>query len=304
MRSFWRHPTGSMYLSSFFFALMGLCVKLMTGSDGPSSGLGWSVVGGHDMDPVVIAFYRSLVPAFFLLPFVWRDLMALETRRSIPLLILRGVAGGGAMVLYFIAIDRTSLSTAVLLNYTSPVWAALLAGLFLKESVPRSILVAFPIAFSGVYLLVGGVGATPTQEQMVGYLAGLGSAFLAGVAYTSVRSLGAHVSPQMVVFWFSAVTCVIVLPWMHFGAQVPTGDEWGLLLAAGVFAGIAQWAMTIGYQLNKAARASTLNIATVAFTTVLAIALLGERFTARDGVGMLLILLGLVVAARRKDQRL
>lgn len=288
-----------MYVSSFFFALMGLCVKLLTGSSEASDALGWRLVGQHDMGAVPIAFYRSLVPMFVLLPFVWRDLMAPETRRSLPLLVLRGVAGGGAMVLYFIAIDYTELSTAVLLNYTSPVWAALLAGFFLKESVPRSIFLAFPVAFSGVYFLVGGVGETPTPERMTGYLTGLGSALLAGVAYTSVRSLGSHVSPQMVVFWFSAVTCMLVLPWMRFGSQSPTGNEWGLLVAAGVFAGIAQWAMTIGYQLNKAARASTLNIATVAFTSVLAILFLGERFSPRDGVGMLLILLGLVIASRR-----
>lgn len=294
-----RYPSLPLYLSSLFFALMGLCVKLLTGSDTSLDSLGWRLVGPHDMDPVPIAFYRSVVPAVLLLPLVWRDLMAPETRRSIPLLVLRGVAGGGAMVLYFIAIDRTELSTAVLLNYTSPVWAALLAGYFLKESVPRNIFLAFPVAFTGVYCLVGGLSATPSPSRMTGYLAGLGSALLAGIAYTSVRSLGSHVSAQMVVFWFSVVTCVIVLPWMHFGTQAPRGDEWALLAAAGVFAGIAQWAMTIGYQLNKAARASTLNIATVAFTSVLAITLLGERFTLHDGVGMMLILLGLVIASRR-----
>ncbi|GMU51696.1 MAG: hypothetical protein AMXMBFR33_08420 [Candidatus Xenobia bacterium] len=294
----WRSPNGSLYLASLFFALMGVCIKLLTGSDASTHGLGWRLAGSHDMDAVPIAFYRSLFPALALLPWLWHDLFKSETRRHLPVLILRGLAGGGAMVAYFVAIDRTELSTAVLLNYTSPVWAALLAGYFLKESVPRNIYLAFPVAFSGVYFLTGGAGDAPEPGRMVGYLAGLGSAVLAGIAYTSVRQLSSHVSALMVVFWFSLVSCVMLLPWLP-AHPLPSPGEWVLLLLAGIFAGVAQWTMTIGYQLNKAARASTMNIATVAITSLLAITLLGERFTPRDGVGMLLILLGLVIASRR-----
>ncbi len=115
-KTLWRSPNGSLYLASLFFALMGVCIKLLTGSDSSTNGLGWRLAGSHNMDAVPIAFYRSLFPALALLPWLWHDLFKNETRRHLPVLILRGLAGGGAMVAYFVAIDRTELSTAVLLN--------------------------------------------------------------------------------------------------------------------------------------------------------------------------------------------
>ncbi|MEW6282812.1 MAG: DMT family transporter, partial [Candidatus Eremiobacterota bacterium] len=196
-----------------------------------------------------------------------------------------------------VAIDRTDLSTAVLLNYTSPLWAAVLAALFLRESPPRSIYWAFPVAFLGIYLLVGGAPERITTARMWGYAAGLASAVLAGVAYTSVRQLGSRVSAAMVVFWFSWVTCLLVLPFLPSTYRTPCAIEWVLLLLAGLTAGIAQQLMTIGYQLNRAARASTINLATVGFTTILAVAFLGETLTLRDGAGLVLILVGIGAAA-------
>src|SRR5881392_625424 len=58
----------------------------------------------------------------------------LRTNNRIGLL-LRGVFGGAAVLLYFLAIEHLPVGVATLLNYTAPVFTAVYAAIFLGETV-------------------------------------------------------------------------------------------------------------------------------------------------------------------------
>ncbi|PJC70679.1 MAG: EamA family transporter, partial [Zetaproteobacteria bacterium CG_4_8_14_3_um_filter_59_5] len=99
-----------------------------------------------------VVFFRNFIALLMLLPLLRHNRVSLKTRRF-DLHLLRGISGLCAMYLYFIAINGLHLSDALLLNYTSPVFIAIFAVLWLKEqwTMPRRI--ALGLSLIGLALL-------------------------------------------------------------------------------------------------------------------------------------------------------
>lgn len=244
-----------------------------------------------------VVFWRSLIPALALLPWVVPELRRdwPSIRPRLTTLGLRGLLGGSAMVLYFLAIDRVDLSVAVILTYTSPIWAALLAWLFLGEGGSWRLFASFVCGFAGVGLVSG---VAPVALDPLGVVAGLLAGLCAGAAYVAVRGLSGQVSTSVIVFSFSLVTTLGSAPWGL--ASIPDA-AWPLLALAGLFGCIAQILMTEGYKLNTAARGSVLNLATVATTSIGAYLFLGERLANGQVVGLALVALSVLGAGSERE---
>ncbi len=75
------------------------------------------------------------------------------------LLVARGLFGGVAALLYFVAISSISPGEATLLNNTFPIWAVVISFFLLRERPTLHLAVALAIASAGVYLVMG--EATP-----------------------------------------------------------------------------------------------------------------------------------------------
>lgn len=265
---------GALYGACFFFAAMALTVKLLTGSEAA-------------LPAMQVAFFRSFLCLILVLPLALFDLRRHPLRREMlwPML-MRSLAGGLAMVAYFQAIARLPLATAVLLNYTSPLWAALFAWLYLSESLSLAVLVAYPLALSGVLMVVGG----PAGVQDPGaVLLGLGSAVLAGAAYTALRGLRGT-PPSLVVLGLCLVTSFITAPFCYAEYQAPVGGQWSLLWFCAAASAVAQMLLTLGYRNCKTASASTVGLATVALSGLFSTVILGEILSPVQWLGMALLL--------------
>ncbi len=107
-----------MVLAAFFFSVMTLLVKF-AGNRLPTTELvmARSVVG------VVMGYWMLRAARIGL----WGQ------RRG--LLIFRGLAGTGALLCFFWALARLPLAEATVLFYTSPIFTAVLAAIFLRESL-------------------------------------------------------------------------------------------------------------------------------------------------------------------------
>lgn len=297
-----RRPYLALYLSSAFFAVMAVAVKLLTGGGGTvADGPAWRLFGSHGIPATEVVFWRSLVPFLCLLPPALLELRRdPEPARAVaPLLVFRALSGGLAMWLYFVAIEQLGLSTAVVLNYTSPLWATLFSAWFLREPTTPRVVGGFLVAFVGLVLTV-----QPELESggLWGYAAGLGSGVLAGFAYVAVRRLTSQVSSTMVVFAFAGVTVIVVSPLMLSSYVTPDREGYVLLCVAGLAAMVAQLLMTLGYRVNSTSRASTLSLSTVAFSTLAAVVLLGERPEPLDWLGLGLTMLGVGLATSGKAE--
>src|SRR5699024_12056057 len=121
------------------------------------------------------------------------------------------------------------------------------AAIFLKEYVMRFQVISVIIAFLGTLFVI-----KPAFDlETIPYLAGISSAVFAGGAYTVLRVLCNKEKFYTVVFYFSTFTTVILLPFVIFFYEPMSGKQWIYLIAAGVFATVGQFGITVAYKFAQ-----------------------------------------------------
>ncbi len=271
MQSLW------MLVASLLFACMGVCVKFAAATH----------------SAVEITFYRSFISLILMFGLVRLNKVALATPHW-RWQISRGMVGFSALFAYFYAITLMPLAAAVTLNYTSAIFLALylaLAGM----RISAGILGALVVGLLGVALLL-----KPSfhADQLLGGLMGLGSGVLAGMAYFSVRELGARGEPEMrTVFYFSLVSSVCAGIWLMFSELHAVDLRSGLLLlGVACFATVAQLAMTRAYTRGKTLMSAALAYSTVIFSSLFGAVFWGEVLDASAWFAIALIILSGIAA--------
>ena len=249
MQSLW------MIAASFFFACMGVCVKL----------------AAESFSAAEIVFYRSaisLVMVFALMRF--RRILIATAHWRVQ--FQRSGSGFISLLMYFYAISMLPLATAVTLAYTSPLFLAVYLGWFGKARLHRGMFGALVLGFVGVALLLR---PTLDADQWLGGLIGLACGMTAGVAYYNVKELGERGEvEERTVFYFSLFSTVASGMWMVLFEFHPIDLRGGLLLlGVGSFGTLAQLAMTRAYKRGK-----TLVSASLAYSTVIFASLFGMLF--------------------------
>lgn len=285
MQSLW------MLVAAFVFSIMGVCVKLASEHASTSE--------------IVIA--RGVVGVSMLL---------LLTRvRGLPLAThfpwqhaWRGFVGVSALWLWFFAIARLPLATAMTLNYMAPIWiAAIVFTLGWWNKTRRfewGLAAAIVTSFIGVALLLK---PTIHAEQWVGGLTALISGFISALAYIQVKRLGQMGEPEYrVVFYFSAsgvlgglVSGLIDNWWqtgsLHLFADLSVHD-FLLLFAIGITATIAQVAMTRAYRLGAMLVTANLQYTGIVFSSMWGILLWNDVLDIGGWLGILIILVSGIAA--------
>jgi drug/metabolite transporter (DMT)-like permease len=101
-----------------------------------------------------IVFFRSIGTLAFTVPLILKNRIPLLGNNK-KLLLLRAVAGVISLTLFFQSLNYLDVGTAVSLRYTSPIFAAILALVFLKEKIKPVQWLLFLIAFVGVLFVKG-----------------------------------------------------------------------------------------------------------------------------------------------------
>lgn len=271
MKSTW------MLVAGFLFALMGVLVKLAS----------------VRFSSPELVFYRSLfgfVSIYIVIVATTRQWLAPLVTRHAASHVRRGLAGFFALVMFFYGIAHLPLPTAITLNYTSPLFLAVITAWWLKERHGRGLTAAVVIGFVGVILLLQpGWGG----QDMFARLAGLLSGVFAALAYLNVRTLGRAGEPEWrVVFYFTLIATLGGGIWMAgTGFVMPRITDVPLLLAMGATATLAQLAMTRAYRLGNTLAVGALAYSTVGFAALYGVLVFGDRLPLVAWAGMLLIVL-------------
>ena len=270
--------SGWMLVAAALFALMSVLVKQASAT----------------FSPAELVFYRSAFGLFA----IWGVIAARQRQLLAPLAtahvhahVLRGLSGFAALVLFFYALANLPLATAVTLNYTAPLFLAVLSAWWLRERHGRSLVGAVLLGFFGVVLLL----RPQLQDQAwLPALAGLVSGMLAAVAYVNVKQLGRLGEPEWrVVFYFTLIATVGGAAWMAAaGWHVPRAQDWPWLIGIGLTATLAQLALTRAYHRGRTLTVGALAYTTVGFSALYGVLLFDERLPLAAWLGM-----GMVAAA-------
>jgi drug/metabolite transporter (DMT)-like permease len=241
-----------------------------------------------------IAFLRFVVMLVPLVAVPRLGRRALEFER-VDLLIYRGVFGGLAVLLYFLAIAHIPVGLATLLTYTAPVWSVTFAALFLGEAVDRRLVLPLVAALTGMVIAAGG-GRHPGALFSFGRWEALGavSSVFSGAAYAAIRAARRTEGSWSVYGSFSLCGLLATAPFALVGFQLPTAREWLLLLAVGGCAVAAQLLMTYAYRWVTNLEAGVLSQLTVVLSLLFGMVFLGDRPTPLQAGGSLLTLTGVI----------
>jgi drug/metabolite transporter (DMT)-like permease len=213
-------------------------------------------------------------------------------------LALRGLFGGVAVLLYFMAIQHLPVGTATLLNYTAPVFTALFARLFLGEHAsPRTIAALF-ITFTGVVLVLHG-NAAPGELGFGRWQAcGLASAVLSGAAITTIRAVRRTDGSWEIFGAFCVVGALATAPQGLGGWRAPDRTESVLLLGVGLLAVLAQVLFIHALRYVRAATSGVISQLTPVTALLLGVVFLAEPVSALSLFGSALTLAAVAWGAR------
>jgi drug/metabolite transporter (DMT)-like permease len=205
---------------------------------------------------------------------------------KIPLLILRGCTGSMAFFFVVSALRTLPMSTAVVLFYSYPAFAALFGFLVYKEQVNRFQIACIAILLAGVAILFDfGLSANALGQAMA-----IIGAVLAGFTVTIIRSLREHNGPVIIYFYFCTMGTLATLPYCIAHPIVPASAvEWTMTAGIICVSVAAQLLMNQGFFFCKGFEGAAYMSSETLFTAMVGIVFLMEPVSWHLFAGGLLI---------------
>ena len=244
-------------ISAFFFALMGLFVKL-----------------SGDLPIIQKSFFRNAVACIFAFVIITKNQnWELPKGRNIIYLLIRAVAGTLGILCNFYAVSNMNLADASMLNKLSPFFAVIFSIFILKEKANFKQIFAITLAFIGALFVMKPSFSFDALPGLLGFLGGLG----AGLAYACVRKLTQNgFKGPLIIFYFSLFSCVVTLPWLIFDFTPMSPQQWLYLILAGLSASGGQYFITTAYSKAPAKEISIYDYSQIIFTTLLSLIVFGD----------------------------
>jgi drug/metabolite transporter (DMT)-like permease len=203
-------------------------------------------------------------------------------------LFWRGLVGGIAVYLFYLAILKLGVGKGSVYIYSYPIFATLFSMLILKEKVEPIKFVVIFISFAGLILLSLG-GSHSLAGMGIYELIAIAGSVITGLAVVFVKKL--HDSDNSYAIFFSQ--CIVGF-WLFL---IPSGvtqakgnlSELLLLVLVGIVATIGQLFMTEGYRYVNVATGSLLQSMVPVFNLLSGWLIFHEQFTGIEMIGAFVI---------------
>lgn len=253
--------------------------------------------------------------AFFLL-FRRKDLTV--ERAEVPWLLAFGVVGVILVQgLYFVAIGRIYLGTALLIEFTAPIWILLFLRFVLKKEVDRLLWLALAFSFLGL-MIVTQIWKGMTLDQIGLIAAFLDSIALAGY-FLIAEKLGKTKDGAVMTLWGFGIASAVLfffLPLWTFPTeylsvemQLPgwldqySAPGWALVLWVIILGTLLPYLFVIaGLRILSASTASVFGIVEPVIASFFGWWFLSEVLNNVQIAGAIIVIVGIYLANRAKDR--
>lgn len=236
-----------------------------------------------------LVFFRSigtLSLVYFLL--LKNKIPPLGSKR--PILFLRALTGLTSLFLYFWALKTIQVGTATSLRYMSPIFAAILSVIILKEKMKPIQWALFFLAFLGVLIIKG----FNLDVTLPGLIAILTSAILVGLVFVLIRKIGSSEHYLVIIFYFMFASFLVSGFVCLFIWESPIGIEWFYLLASGIAGFVGQLTMTQALQMEETNAIVPFKYSEIIFTLIAGWILFGEQQNIYSLLGIACILIAVL----------
>ncbi len=232
---------------------------------------------------------RSLLGFLLLYPLIHRSggFAALRTSR-LPQHIARNLIHYGAQLGWFFALTLIPIGQVVAIEFTMPIWTAILAASFLGEHLTFRKLTAIVLGIVGVAIIV----RPAAGEINPGQLIALGAAVGFGISMVLVKSLTRTESALAIIFWMLVVQSTAGLLPTLYTLTWPSADGWGWMVVIAVCGTYSHYCLANAMRYADATVVVPMDFLRVPLTATAGWLLYAERLDAFTVLGAGLILTG------------
>jgi len=254
------------------------------------------------INPLVLYQSRTTLSLLVLFPIlaVTRGKSLLAPRRDVVQFFLLGIFGVAASnYLYYLAIQRTNVATAIILQYTAPVWVLVYTVLRGRQHVSTRRITAVGLSVVGCALAVGFVGMGRLRIDSLGMTAALLAAFSFAFYNIAGHSVLERYDRWKVLLWVlisaSSFWLFVNPPWKVIAAHYGR-EQWAFLLVFSLVSVLAPFfCYFAGLQCLEPARAVVASCLEPVFSILLAAAVLGELLRPLQTLGIVIVLVAIVL---------
>jgi drug/metabolite transporter (DMT)-like permease len=287
---------------------------------GVSAALGRAVFTGRlplgttalrPIDPLILSQTRTTFSLLVLLPILvasqgWQRIKL--PARDLAYCFVLGILGVAVSnYFYYVAIQRTNVATAIIVQYTAPVWVLLYVVARGQQRLSLQKVIAVALAVTGIALVIGIVGTKPTGGRALRLDSrGLFAALLASFSF-AFYNVGGHrilvrYDRWRVLVWTLAAAAAFWLvvnpPWKVMAAHYAPA-QWLFLFVFSMISVLAAFSLYfLGLQYLEPTRAIIASCLEPVFSILLAAALLGEVLRPIQTLGIIFVLAAIVIVQR------
>ena len=241
------------------------------------------------IDTFQILFFRSLLGLIItsLLIFAKKDLSLFSTTR-LKQHFARNITHFGGQYGWFLGLSLLPLATVFALEFTVPLWTAIIAAIFLKERITAKKACAILLGLVAVVIIVNPGNDIFNYASLIV----LAAAIFYALAYVSSKSLTNTEHPMTILFYMCLIQLPLGLVFTLLNWHTPNFIQWAWLLLVGVTALTAHYCITRAMQLSEVSTVVTLDFLRLPLIALVGIVLYAEDFQISIIVGGALMLLG------------
>ena len=264
----------------------------------------------HPIDPLILSQTRTTFSLLVLLPLLvasqgWQRIKL--PARDLAYCFLLGTLGVAVSnYFYYVAVQRTNVATAIIVQYTAPVWVLFYVVARGQQKLSLQKVVAVALAVAGIALVIGIVG-TPSDGRALRLDSyGLIAALLASFSFAFYNVAGHRILARYdrwrVLVWTltaaAAFWLVVNPPWKIVAAHYAPA-QWLFLFVFSMISVLGAFSLYfLGLQHLEPTRAIIASCLEPVFSIVLAALLLGEILHPIQTLGIVFVLAAIVIVQR------
>lgn len=245
----------------------------------------------------VVMLLRSVIGLILIAPFVIKNRAARTPRFQAH--FWRNLVHYSAQYAWFFALTLIPLAQVVSIEFTLPIWTAILAALFLGERLSSYRILAIALGFAGVLIIVRPGVSTIELGQIAALYAAIGF----GVSVTMTKSLTRTDSALTIIFYMLLMQAIIGLAPALYVWQWPSAAVWPWVAVVGFVGTVSHYSLARAMAHADATVVVPMDFLRVPLTAIAGYLLYSEQIDLFLTVGAALILSGNFLNLKRDARR-
>ncbi len=261
-------------------------------------------IGGRELSEELntfqILFFRSAIGLFVIACLLQRNGWQQVRTPAIATHFFRNLAHYGGQFGWFYGLAFIPLAQVFAIEFTVPVWTAVLAVFFLGERLTAPRMIAIGLGIVGMLIIL-----RPGLEVMnPAALAVLGGAICYAISHIKTKQLAHIDTPLCILFYMTVIQLPLGLIPALYDWKTPSIDAWPWILMVGLTAMSAHYCLTRAMKLIDATVVVSMDFLRLPLIAAVGFLFYGEPLEWAVLIGALVMLIGNYISNRAEKRRL